>query len=148
MKKGLIIGLFAFSMSLNAFAQQELRGYLVDVLCGDAGYPEGYKGQIDLTVNPEKNIVACLVMDNCKATGFGLSIAQGNGGYAFYRFDKESNQLVGKQVLPKLKDKMAPAPYISLIGTLTSAGEIRGARRISIAKAPSSSGGGMGDHKM
>jgi hypothetical protein len=149
MKKGLFIGIFIAAASLTLFAQQDLKGYLSDVLCGVAGYPEGYQGQIDLAVDPEKNVVACIVMDNCRATGFGLYLLQENGKYMFHRFDKESSEVARKQVLPRLKDKMAPAPYIELIGTITSSGELRGVKKISIIKGPATTGsGGMGNHRM
>ena len=83
MKKVLIIAAL-LTISFTAFAAEKaetLTGYLSDVLCGSTGYVDGYKGneKFNLTVAPEKSTVMCLTMDNCKATGYGMFIKQGNG---------------------------------------------------------------------
>ncbi|MFA6504789.1 MAG: hypothetical protein WCT14_01755 [Treponemataceae bacterium] len=136
MKKVLIIALIAASAAAGTFAQQQgIKGYLVDVLCGQAGYPEGYQGKIDLTVNPEKNVVACLTMDNCVATGFGLYVKGSSGKYAFHPFDKASSDLVKKQIVAKLTNKAAPAPFIEVNGTASGTGIISGVTKAATAKA-------------
>lgn len=135
MKKFLVAVLIAVT-TVGAFAQtQGIKGYLVDVLCGEAGYPEGYKGKIDLTVNPEKNVVACLTMDNCAATGFGLYVKGSSGRYIFHTFDKNSSNFVKKQLVEKLKNKADPAPFIEISGSVSSSGVISGVKKAVIAKS-------------
>lgn len=154
MKKMLLVGFLALSAAVGAFAQQGgIKGYLVDALCGKAGYPEGYQGKIDLAVNPEKNVVACLTMDNCVASGFGLSVKGSNGKYVFHIFDKASSDLVKRQIVDKLRNKADPAPYIQVNGAVSSAGVISGVSKATSAKAaagPSggSKGSGMSSHNM
>jgi hypothetical protein len=134
MKKLFIVFAIAASVTVGAFAQEPIKGYLVDVLCGKAGYPEGYKGKIDLTITPEKNVVACLTMPNCVASGFGLYLQQANGKYVFHAFDKASSDFVKKQIVDKLTNKSAPAPYVETNGTISKSGDIIGVTKITTAK--------------
>jgi hypothetical protein len=152
MKKAFFIAMIV-SAAAGAFAQEPITGYLVDALCGKAGYPEGYQGKIDLTVSPEKNVVACLTMENCTASGFGLSVKGSNGKYVFHTFDKASSDLVKKQIVDKLKNKADSAPYIAVDGTASAAGVISGVTKVTTANAaaPStgrSKGSGMSSHDM
>ncbi len=141
MKKAFFVAMIV-SAAAGAFAQEPITGYLVDVLCGKAGYPEGYQGKIDLAVNPEKNVVACLTMENCVASGFGLSVKGSNGKYVFHTFDKASSDLVKKQIVDKLKNKAETAPYIAVDGTASSAGVISGVTKATVAKAAAAPSGG------
>lgn len=92
----------------------EIRGYLNDALCGVAGYPEGYKGKIDLNKNPENHALACIKMSNCANEGYGISILQNDGMYKFYKFDKKSHNLIKKEVVDKINDKFAKVPFLTL----------------------------------
>lgn len=141
MKKIFFVAMIV-SAAAGAFAQEPITGYLVDVLCGKAGYPEGYQGKIDLTINPEKNVVACLTMENCTASGFGLSVKGSNGKYVFHTFDKASSDLVKKQIVDKLKNKGASAPFIQVNGTTSSAGAISGITKATAIKAGAEPSGG------
>ncbi len=142
MKKLFAVALLVSAVAAGAFAQEPISGYLVDALCGKAGYPEGYQGKIDLAVNPEKNIVACLTMENCVASGFGLSVKGSNGKYVFHAFDKASSDLVKKQIVDRLKNKAEAAPFITVDGTASSAGVISGVTKATAAKAAAAPSGG------
>jgi len=109
----ILIALFTFVISAMSFGA-EITGYLNDSLCGIAGYPEGYKGKIDLTINPENHPIACLTMDNCAEEGYGISIAQKDGKYKYFKFDKKGSGLIKKEVLDKIKDKLAKTPLLTL----------------------------------
>lgn len=154
MKKMLMVGSLALTVAAGAFAQQGgIKGYLVDALCGKAGYPEGYQGKIDLSVNPEKNVVACLTMGNCVASGFGISVKGSNGKYVFHTFDKASSDLVKRLIVDKLKNKADPAPFMQIDGTVSSAGAIFGVSKATVVKAAAgtsgdSKGSAMSTHNM
>ena len=122
MKKLLTI-IFVLTVAVSVSAaekQQTFTGYLSDVLCGSTGYLDGYKGneKFNLSVSPEKNNVMCLVMDNCKATGYGMFIKQKNGKYKFYKFDKKGSDMALKEILLPIKNQMEPAPYIEVKGSM------------------------------
>lgn len=150
MKKIVFLGALAL-LSAAAWSQSVFDGYLVDNLCGKAGYPEGYQGKIDLTVTPEKNSVGCLVMDNCKATGFGLYIKGTGGKFVFHPFDAASNQRVTREILPKLTRMNDPAPLLRITGRVTPQGTIVSLTKVELSPdqkvrpAPASS---MGGHNM
>lgn len=153
MKKFIITALAVTVLASGVFAQAMVRGYLVDVLCGAAGYPEGYQGRIDLAINPEKNVVACLTMANCTATGFGISIQGKNGAYVFHPFDKASSEYVRKQVVAKLRAMGDPAPYIEVNGLASEIGIISRVTRVALARnigSPADRTGlpGMPSHNM
>jgi hypothetical protein len=107
----MVLSLFFISAYVSS---AEIKGYISDSLCGQAGFPEGYNGKIDLTTNPENHAVACLTMDNCAATGYGIFIVQKDGKYKYFKFDKKSSDLIKKQVLGKIKDKLAKTPLVVL----------------------------------
>ena len=150
MKIFIMAGALVF-LSILGWSQSNLEGYLVDNLCGKAGYPEGYQGKIDLTMTPEKNSVACLVMENCKATGFGLFIKGTGGKYVFHPFDAASNQRVTREILPKLTRMNDPSPLLKVAGRVTPQGTIVSLTKVELmqdqkvrpAPAPSMSGHSM-----
>lgn len=92
----------------------EIRGYLNDAICGVTGYPEGYKGKIDLNKNPESHALICIKMNNCTNEGYGISILQNDGMYKFYKFDKKTHSLIKKEVVDKINDKFAKVPFLTL----------------------------------
>lgn len=144
MKKFIITVLAVTVLASGVFAQAMVRGYLVDVLCGEAGYPEGYQGRINLATNPEKNVVACLTMANCQATGFGLSIQGKDGAYVFHPFDKASSDLVRKQIVAKLRAMGDPAPYIEVNGLASATGVISRITKATLIRNSGSPSGGTG----
>lgn len=115
-----------------AWSQTTVEGYLTDVLCGKAGYPEGYKGKIDLTLTPEKNIVGCLIMENCKDSGYGLNIMGSTGKYIFHSFDATSNAKIVREVLPLLTKPGNPAPLVRVSGTINAKGVISAVSKVEI----------------
>lgn len=111
------------ALSASAFAADKagtFTGYLSDVLCGTSGYLDGYQGneKFNLKVSPEKNNVMCLLMDNCRKTGYGIFIKQGDGKYAFFKFDKKGSDMAFGEVLSKMKNNMDPAPKIEVKGSM------------------------------
>ena len=131
--------------SFAAEKQTVFTGYLSDVLCGTSGYLDGYQGneKFNLKVSPEKNNVMCLLMDNCRKTGYGIFVKQGDGKYAFYKFDKKGSDLAYTEVLSRMKNSMDPAPKIEVKGTLKG-----DTITVSSIKALPSSGGAAESHKM
>jgi len=108
---------FVFGVDVDT----EHTGYLSDSLCGNAGFPEGYKGVIDLTKNPENHIAMCLKMDNCTKAGYGIFMKQKDGKYKYYAFDTKGSDLVKKNILDKITDKMTKNILISVKGTVIDA---------------------------
>ncbi len=51
-------------------------------------------------VSPEKETRACLTMEECEASGYGIAVKQEEGGYKFYRFDETGHKLA-KELLGK-----------------------------------------------
>jgi len=148
MKKFIIAALAATVLASGVFSQAAVRGYLVDVLCGEAGYPEGYEGRINLAVNPEKNVVACLTMANCASTGFGLYIQGKDGNYVFHPFDKASSDFVRKQIVGKLRAMGDPAPYIEVNGAASAAGVISRTTRATLVRNSGFPAGSTGSSTM
>jgi hypothetical protein len=90
------------------------------VLCGASGYLDGYQGneRFNLKVSPEKNNMMCLLMDNCRKTGCGIFIRQGDGKYAFFKFDKKGSDMASAEIFAKMKNNMDPAPKIEMKGIM------------------------------
>lgn len=154
MKKFLVtLSVAALALAGAAAQQTSFRGFLVDRLCGEAGYPETYEGKIDLTLTPEKNVVACLVMDNCAATGFGMYILGPSGKYVFHAFDRSSSDFVKRQYIDRLRNKNDPAPYVEVSGRVSESGIISGISRAPVnrpapASGSRSTGSAMTGHNM
>ena len=73
-------------------------------------------------------------MENCKATGFGLQIKNAAGKYVFHPFDPRGNQLILKEIVPKLTRPNDPAPLLKLTAmSVDPKGMIVSATRVSIA---------------
>jgi hypothetical protein len=99
--------------------EEEWTGYLSDTLCGTTGYPEGYQGYIDLTVDPANHPVMCLTMDNCTLAGYGVFIkTKDNPKYQYFKFDPKGSELARKNILAKIKDQMAKTPKVTVKGVL------------------------------
>lgn len=138
--------------ALPAWSQTRFEGYLSDVLCGEAGFPEGYES-IDLRANPERHPVACLTMDNCSATGFGLFLRGQGNRFVFHPFDGAANQLFRREILPKLTEGRNPAPLLRVQGRVSAAGRLQSISRMELlpqnAPRPQApQGGGMSGHNM
>lgn len=43
--------------------------------------------------DPKKHVLKCLLMPDCAASGFGISVLQADGTYKFYKFDQTGHQL-------------------------------------------------------
>jgi len=88
------------------------KGYLSDVLCGQAGKdPAG----ADLTKTPWKHEVKCMTAPDCAKSGYGLFIHDAKSKtYAFQAFDEKGNELA-KAILSTAKE--AAGIKLSVKGT-------------------------------
>lgn len=60
--------------------EESFYGILMDYDCSDM-------------TNPEEHELACMFMEECKASGYGLDILQKDGSYKFYMFDEKGQEL-------------------------------------------------------
>jgi hypothetical protein len=118
----LAIVLFTLVGLPTLFAQDAaagtVTGYLSDSLCGKAGYPEGYKGVIDLVKDASDHAGMCLNMDNCRAAGYGVFVKEANGKYKYVKFDAKGSALAYDKFIKPVTDKMAKTPAITVKGKL------------------------------
>jgi len=60
-------------------------GYLIDKHCFEI-------------IKPENETRACLLMDECVDSGYGIAVEQGDGSYKFLEFDEKGHQLAYEQL--------------------------------------------------
>ncbi len=70
--------------------------------------PQDYEGYLttahsaNMHDDPEKITKECILMPECAASGYGVSVKQADGTYKFYKFDTKGQELA-KDILVKTK---------------------------------------------
>ena len=95
----------AFSSENNetaAVSFELFSGILIDEDCSDFE-------------DPPKHDLPCMLMDSCRASGYGLDIQQEDGSWLFYMFDEKGQELAWDYLIHT--DRMSEL-YVSVTGTL------------------------------
>jgi hypothetical protein len=91
--------LVIFSLSLLA-AEKMYTGYISDCACGIPGKdPDGN----NLTMTPWKHTLACMKLDSCMESGYGIFIPSGKKMFAFYKFDPKGSDMAKMEIIEKTK---------------------------------------------
>lgn len=68
------------STEVTTAAKEIFTGILIDEDCSDFD-------------DPPKHDLPCMLMDSCRASGYGIDIEQADGGRKFYMFDENGQEL-------------------------------------------------------
>lgn len=78
-------------------AAGEYSGFLICRSCAESKNGLAMDG-VNVLTNPERHTTACLKMQSCVLSGYGIMVKSGNR-YDFYPFDKKGSDLAYQQIV-------------------------------------------------